>query len=39
LNEFGKVIGLTTAEIIEGQNLTFVVSARHIRELIGDSEI
>jgi hypothetical protein len=34
LNEYGKVIGLTTAEIREGQNLNFVVSARHIRELM-----
>jgi hypothetical protein len=33
-NEYGKVIGLTTSEIREGQNLNFAVSARHIREMI-----
>jgi hypothetical protein len=34
LNEYGKVIGLTTAQMRDGQNLNFVISATHIRELL-----
>jgi S1-C subfamily serine protease len=34
LNEFGKVIGLTTAYLRDGQNLNFVMSARHITALM-----
>ena len=34
LNEYGKVIGLTTAQMRDGQNLNFVMSARHITELM-----
>ena len=34
LNEYGKVIGLSTATVRDGQNLNFVVSARHINELM-----
>jgi hypothetical protein len=34
LNEFGKVIGLTTATVRDGQSLNFVVSAKHISELL-----
>ena len=33
-NEYGKVIGLTTAGMRDGQNLNFVVSARHISDLL-----
>jgi hypothetical protein len=35
LNEYGKVIGLTTSTVRDGQSLNFVVSARHISELLG----
>lgn len=34
LNEYGRVIGLTTATVRDGQNLNFVISARHITELL-----
>lgn len=34
LNEFGRVIGLTTSHLRDGQNLNLVVSARHIAELL-----
>jgi len=34
LNEYGKVIGLTTAQMRDGQNLNFVMSARHITDLM-----
>ena len=34
LNKYGKVIGLTTSQIRDGQNLNFVTSARHITELL-----
>jgi Trypsin-like peptidase domain/emp24/gp25L/p24 family/GOLD len=34
LNEFGKVIGLTTSTVRDGQSLNFVVSAKHITELL-----
>jgi len=34
LNEYGKVVGLTTATVLNGQSLNFVVSARHISELL-----
>jgi hypothetical protein len=34
LNEYGKVIGLTTATVRDGQSLNFVVSAKHISELL-----
>lgn len=33
VNEYGKVIGLTTMHRREGQNLNFAVSARHIERL------
>src|ERR1039458_3483531 len=40
LNEYGKVIGLTTSTVLNGQSLNFVVSARHISELLSrDDEI
>jgi len=32
LNEHGQVIGLTTSQMLNGQNLNFVISARHITE-------
>lgn len=34
LNEFGKVIGLTTATVRDGQSLNFVVSSKYISELL-----
>ena len=34
LNEYGKVIGLTTSTVLNGQSINFVVSARHISELL-----
>jgi hypothetical protein len=34
LNEYGKVIGLTTSTVLNGQSLNFVVSARHISGLL-----
>jgi hypothetical protein len=34
LNDYGKVIGLTTSTVLNGQSLNFVVSARHISELL-----
>jgi S1-C subfamily serine protease len=34
LNEFGRVIGLTTATIRNGENLNFVVSSVHIVKLL-----
>jgi hypothetical protein len=34
LNDYGKVIGLTTATVHDGQSLNFVVSAKHISELL-----
>jgi S1-C subfamily serine protease len=34
LNEYGKVIGLTTSTVRDGQSLNFVVSAKHISELL-----
>jgi S1-C subfamily serine protease len=34
LNEYGKVIGLTTSTVRDGQSLNFVVSARHVSELL-----
>jgi S1-C subfamily serine protease len=34
LNEYGRVIGLTTSQMRDGQNLNFVMSARHITELL-----
>jgi S1-C subfamily serine protease len=34
LNDSGKVIGLTTAQMLNGQNLNFVVSSRHIADLL-----
>jgi len=34
LNEYGKVIGLTTATMLNGQSINFVVSARHVSELL-----
>jgi S1-C subfamily serine protease len=35
LNEYGKVIGLTTSTERNGQSLNFVVSAKHVSELLG----
>lgn len=35
LNEYGKVIGLTTSTVLNGQSLNFVVSAKHVSELLG----
>jgi len=34
LNEYGKVIGLTTSTVLNGQSINFVVSARHVSELL-----
>jgi S1-C subfamily serine protease len=34
LSEYGKVIGLTTSTVLNGQSINFVVSARHISELL-----
>jgi hypothetical protein len=34
LNDYGKVIGLTTSTVRDGQGLNFVVSARHISALL-----
>ena len=34
LNEYGRVIGLTTATVQDGQSLNFVVSAKHVSELL-----
>jgi hypothetical protein len=33
-DEFGKVIGLTTAQIRDGQNLNFVIAIQHVSELL-----
>jgi S1-C subfamily serine protease len=34
-DEFGKVIGLTTSHMRDGQNLNFVIAVRHVNELLG----
>jgi hypothetical protein len=34
LNQYGRVIGLTTSTVLNGQSLNFVVSAKHISELL-----
>jgi S1-C subfamily serine protease len=34
LNEYGKVIGLTTAHMRDGQSLNFVVSAKHVTDVL-----
>lgn len=34
LNEYGKVIGLTTSTVRDGQSLNFVVSAKHVSGLL-----
>jgi S1-C subfamily serine protease len=34
LNEYGKVIGLTTATVRDGQSLNFVVSSKHVTDLL-----
>src|ERR1022692_740278 len=34
LNDYGKVIGLTTSTVLNGQSINFVVSARHVSELL-----
>jgi S1-C subfamily serine protease len=34
LNEYGTVIGLTTSTMVNGQSLNFVVSAKHVSELL-----
>lgn len=36
LNDYGRVIGLTTAFVQDGQNLNFAVSSRHIAELLAN---
>ena len=33
-DEYGKVIGLTTAQMRDGQNLNFVIAIRHVSELL-----
>ena len=33
-NDYGKVIGLTTAMMRDGQNLNFVIASRHISDLL-----
>jgi len=33
-NDYGKVIGLTTATMRDGQNLNFVIASRHISDLL-----
>jgi S1-C subfamily serine protease len=33
-DEFGKVIGLTTAQMRDGQNLNFVIAIRHVSEVL-----
>ena len=34
-DDFGKVIGLTTSHMRDGQNLNFVIAVRHVNELLG----
>jgi S1-C subfamily serine protease len=34
LNEYGKVIGVTAAYLVNGQNLNFVIAAQHITQLL-----
>jgi S1-C subfamily serine protease len=34
LNDFGRVIGLTTSTVLNGQSINFVVSARHVSQLL-----
>jgi S1-C subfamily serine protease len=34
LDDYGKVIGLTTAKVQNGENLNFVLSASHINDLV-----
>jgi hypothetical protein len=33
-DEYGKVIGLTTAQMRDGQNLNFVIAIRHVSDLL-----
>jgi hypothetical protein len=33
LNQFGKVIGLTTSQMVNGQNLNFVIASTHLTDL------
>jgi hypothetical protein len=33
VNEFGKVVGLTTAQMVNGQNLNFVIPSKYLVEL------
>jgi S1-C subfamily serine protease len=33
-NEYGKVIGIATAHMLDGQNLNFVIAVRHVSELL-----
>ena len=35
LNHYGKVVGVTTAMMLNGQNLNFVIPSRYITELLG----
>lgn len=35
LNDHGHVVGLTTSTLRDGQNLNFVISSRHIADLLG----
>ncbi len=39
LNEYGKVIGVSAAGVRDGQNLNFVISARHVTEVIRSKRI
>src|ERR1017187_9990837 len=34
LNDYGRVIGLTTSTVLNGQSINFVVSVRHVSELL-----
>src|SRR5262249_14634763 len=38
LNEYGEVIGLTTASLDKGQSMNFFVSAEHISDLLGRTQ-
>ena len=34
LNDYGRVVGLTTSTVLNGQSINFVVSVRHVSELL-----
>jgi len=39
LNEYGKVVGVTTATTQSGQNLNFVIASKHIVRLVSQSRL